>query len=151
MKTIKGDLIKLAKEGKFDAIVHGCNCFCTMGAGIAKSIKEEFPGAYYIDQITKSGDRSKLGNYSESIEDIGYNRYLIVINAYTQYKYWGKEPNVDYAAIRSCFKEIKKDYGDLKIGIPKIGAGIAGGDWEKIRSIIEEETKEMDITLVVFE
>ena len=39
MKIIKGDLIKLALQGEFDVIVHGCNCFCTMGAGIAKSIK----------------------------------------------------------------------------------------------------------------
>jgi O-acetyl-ADP-ribose deacetylase (regulator of RNase III) len=31
MKVIKGDLIQLAKDGKFDLIVHGCNCFCTMG------------------------------------------------------------------------------------------------------------------------
>jgi len=27
-------------------IVHGCNCFCTMGAGIAKTIKELYPSAY---------------------------------------------------------------------------------------------------------
>ena len=35
IKYIKGDLIKLAQKGKFDIIAHGCNCFCTMGAGIA--------------------------------------------------------------------------------------------------------------------
>jgi O-acetyl-ADP-ribose deacetylase (regulator of RNase III) len=29
---IDGDLIKLAKEGKFDVIAHGCNCHSTMGA-----------------------------------------------------------------------------------------------------------------------
>ena len=39
MKTIKGDLIKLAQDGEFDVIVHGCNCMCTMSAGIAKQIK----------------------------------------------------------------------------------------------------------------
>jgi len=30
MKEITGNLITLAKEGHFDMIVHGCNCFCTM-------------------------------------------------------------------------------------------------------------------------
>mgnify|MGYP001795501660 FL=1 len=39
MKTIKGDLVKLAIKGEFDLIIHGCNCFCTMGAGIAKTIR----------------------------------------------------------------------------------------------------------------
>jgi O-acetyl-ADP-ribose deacetylase (regulator of RNase III) len=43
MKTIQGDLIRLAREGGFDLIVHGCNCFGTMGAGIAKGIKAAFP------------------------------------------------------------------------------------------------------------
>lgn len=33
MKYIIGDLLKLADDGQFDVIVHGCNCFNTMGAG----------------------------------------------------------------------------------------------------------------------
>ena len=32
---IEGDLIEFAKEGRLDVITHGCNCMCTMGAGIA--------------------------------------------------------------------------------------------------------------------
>ena len=28
-QEIEGDLIKLAQEGKFDVIAHGCNCFCS--------------------------------------------------------------------------------------------------------------------------
>ena len=45
MKIIEGDLIQLALDGEFDLIIHGCNCFCSMGAGIAKSIREIFPEA----------------------------------------------------------------------------------------------------------
>lgn len=40
MKVLHGDLISLALAGHFEAIVHGCNCFCTMGAGIAKAIRD---------------------------------------------------------------------------------------------------------------
>lgn len=36
MKTMLGDLLSLAIDGRFDVIVHGCNCQCTMGAGIAQ-------------------------------------------------------------------------------------------------------------------
>jgi O-acetyl-ADP-ribose deacetylase (regulator of RNase III) len=39
MKFVKGDIIDIAKRGKFDVIIHGCNCFNTMGACIAKTIK----------------------------------------------------------------------------------------------------------------
>ena len=46
MNVVDGDLIKLALNGTFDVIVHGANCQCTMGAGIAKAIKATFPEAY---------------------------------------------------------------------------------------------------------
>ena len=44
MKEVAGDLIQLAYDGKFDVIVHGCNCECMMGGGIAKQIVEEIFG-----------------------------------------------------------------------------------------------------------
>lgn len=31
LNIISGDLIDLAKNGNFDVIIHGHNCFCTMG------------------------------------------------------------------------------------------------------------------------
>ena len=36
---VQGNLIALADAGQIDVLIHGCNCFCTMGAGIAKDIK----------------------------------------------------------------------------------------------------------------
>lgn len=57
MKKLKGDLIALALEGEFSVIVHGCNCQCAMGKGIAKTIKTRFPEAYQADLKTKKGDR----------------------------------------------------------------------------------------------
>lgn len=148
MKVINGDLIELAREGMFDVICHGSNCFCTFGAGIAKQIKREFPKAYEADLKTKKGDRSKLGTYSRAyIKE--YN--LIIINAYTQYGYWGKpgKINVDYDAIEYVFHRIHRSYNDKKIGIPMIGAGLAGGDWSKISNIIDGLNFN-DITLVKY-
>jgi len=46
MNTVHGDLLRLALGGRFDVIVHGCNCQCAMGKGIALSIKQQFPEAY---------------------------------------------------------------------------------------------------------
>ena len=64
MKTIKGDLIKLAEEGKFDVIIHGCNCFHAMGGGIAKQLADKYPQVEEVDRQTTFGDRNKLGSYS---------------------------------------------------------------------------------------
>ena len=38
MNIVKGNLVTLALAGEFDVIIHGCNCFNTMGSGVAKDI-----------------------------------------------------------------------------------------------------------------
>jgi O-acetyl-ADP-ribose deacetylase (regulator of RNase III) len=149
MKTISGDLIQLAIHGEFDLIVHGCNCFCTMGAGIAKGIKAAFPAAYRVDRATERGDRAKLGTCSAAvIERAGGS--LTVVNAYTQFDWRGSGMKVDYEAVRSCMRWIKKTHSGKRIGLPKLGAGLAGGDWSVIAEIIDDELAEEDVTLVEF-
>lgn len=148
--TIKGDLIKIAKEGGFDVIAHGCNCHCTMGAGIAKAIRSAFPFAYEADCMTQKGDRTKLGSCS-SAECTTDHGKLVVINAYTQYDWRGDGCKADYDAIRSCMRWIAQRFSGKRIGLPRIGAGLAGGDWNTIRTIISEELKNETITVVEFE
>ena len=138
MKTIQGDLIKLALAGEFDLIVHGCNCFCTMGAGIAKTIKQKFPAAYQADLATTKGDKSKLGKISHASIELPIGK-LIVVNGYTQYNWQGYGVKSDYVAIRQVFKAIKNNFSGLRIAYPALGAGLAGGDWAIIAQIIEEE------------
>ncbi len=149
MNVIKGDLVQLGMEGKFDVIIHGCNCFCTMGAGIAKSIRDNFPEAYQADLKTDMGDKGKLGTYSSAQVNKQEAR-LTIVNGYTQYDFSGENVLVDYSAIRDLFSKIKKDFKDQRIGYPKIGAGLAKGDWQVISGIISEELKGEDHTLVEF-
>lgn len=149
MHRLKGDLIQLALSGKFDVIIHGCNCFCTMGAGIAKQICENFPDAYQADFETESGDTTKLGNYSKAIVQIN-GTPLTIINGYTQYHYSGAKILADYDAIARLFARIKTDFSGKKIGYPLIGAGLAGGDWESIRDIIDHALAGENHTLVEY-
>jgi len=39
----------------------------------------------------------------------------------------------------------------MKVGLPKIGAGLGGGDWSIISKIIEEELGEFDVTIYVLD
>ena len=149
MNTIEGDLITLTLEGSFDVIIHGCNCFCTMGAGVAFSIQEEFPEAYAADLVTIKGDRNKLGDFS-SATVIRDGHEITIINGYTQYHFHGDTVLVDYDAIRLLFSQIKQQFSGKRIGYPKIGAGLAGGDWNKISEIIQEELAGENHTLVLY-
>lgn len=148
MKILTGDLIALGKGGTFDVIVHGCNCFCVMGAGLAKAIRSEFPEVYRADQGTEPGDREKLGTIHGVLIE-GMPHKLVVVNAYTQYHYGRGQTHADYDAIRSAFRNIRAMFAGLRIGYPRIGAGLAGGDWERIAAIINEELAGEDHSLVV--
>ncbi|MEM1350453.1 MAG: macro domain-containing protein, partial [Myxococcota bacterium] len=134
MKVIHGDLLELAEGGHFDVIVHGCNCQCTMGAGIARQIKARFPEAYDADRATEKGDASKLGTCSVAHAQRG-DHELTMVNAYTQVHWRGRGKKVDEDAIARCFAWVKQEFGGKRIGIPRIGAGLAGGDWDEIRAI----------------
>ena len=149
MNIVKGDLIQFALTGRFDVIIHGCNCFCTMGAGIAKLIKDNFPEAYQADLRTGMGEKKKLGTCSLARIQRNGNIFTIV-NGYTQYDFSGHGALVDYSAIQKVFAWIKNNFTNQKIGYPKIGAGLAKGDWEVISGIIDQELKGENHTLVEY-
>jgi O-acetyl-ADP-ribose deacetylase (regulator of RNase III) len=149
MKSITGDLLQMALDGRFDVIIHGCNCQCAMGKGIALSIKNQFPEAYAEDLKTTKADRAKLGTITVAQVERDKARFSIV-NAYTQFHYRGDGVLADYDAIRSAFKRVKEQFSGRRIGYPKIGAGLAKGDWKVISAIIDEELADEDHTLVEF-
>lgn len=147
MRHIKGDLVKLASEGRFDVLVHSCNCFHVMGGGIARQIRQVFPEAYAADCRTKHGSRYKLGDYSSH----EYPSGLTIVNAYTQHGFGTVDgPAVEYDAFEAVMLKIAKDFESKEIGIPYlISCGLAGGDWNKIYSILSKSIP--DATLVELE
>ena len=143
-KVVYDNLIEMAKNGKFDVIAHGCNCHCVMGAGIARTIKITWPAAYRADLATKKGDRSKLGTYSCATVD-----GLTIVNLYTQYNYTRDKVDVEYPALEESLKRLKEDFSGQRIGLPMIGAGLAGGNWGIIKEIIGNTLHGEDVTVVV--
>ncbi len=149
MKVVRGDLIELALQGQFDVVVHGCNCMCAMGAGIAKAIRATFPEAYQADLATARGCRDKLGSISfAQVERQG--RSIVVVNGYTQFHWRGRGTLVDYDALRSVMGRVKKRFSGRRIAYPRIGAGLARGDWQRIAEIIDGELGGEDHTLVEY-
>ena len=151
MKKTTGNLITMGLEGKFDVIIHGCNCYHKMGAGIAREIKKRIPSAYSVDVNSSIwGDWKKLGSYTATKITNRHEGYLIVVNAYTQYEHWNKT-DVNEDSIRKVFKLIASDFKYKRIGYPLIGCGLAGGDWSRISLIIDKELKGLDHTLVNYD
>lgn len=168
-QEVEGDLIDLALKGSFDVIAHGCNCQCTMKSGIAIRMAEVFScDKFTLEHNNFKGDINKLGqiewrNYSINNNKPNMLRFpsmenkidLFVINCYTQFMYGknhidGLTKPIDYEALILCMRKINFEFKDKHIGLPMIGAGLAGGDWEKIKEIIKKELYDCNITIVIF-
>lgn len=155
MNTITGDLLALADAGEFDIIVQGCNCFNTMGAGIALQIANRYPDAQFVDLATSAGDYNKLGNYTMATVTTGVKPFSI-INAYTQYGVSNSGEDVfEYTSFEMILQKLAYTLGNYNFGLPMIGMGLAGGDPAKIMPIIESfaqavENKGGSVTLVQF-
>lgn len=143
MKIIYKDGDFLAGPELYKA--HGCNAQGAFGSGCAGHITKLYPEArqVYIDHHKEHG--LKLGEviYARTYDE------CIICHCITQefYGYNGKR-YVDYDAVRMAMKELNEAIGYVlalttspqnEIALPKIGAGLAGGDWDTIAQIIEEE------------
>lgn len=162
MKIIKGDLLKLADEGQFDIIIHGCNCYCTFGAGIAQTISRKYPAAFEADKKTEYGSKDKLGTYSyaKALTKTNPVKTFIIINAYTQHTCWNTPEKsndlFEYEAFQSILDQLLGfRFGDNHYGFPLIGCGLAGGDKQRILGMIEEFSRRIEhiggsVTVVEF-
>jgi len=148
-KEVEGNLIEMTDAGMFDVIAHGANCLHTMGAGIAKKLRRRWPIVYEIDCETLRAYEGKLGTISVATVETDSGT-ANVINCYSQFKYGKGQQFAEYGAIRSCMMKIKKQFGDKRIGLPKIGCNLAGGKWSIVKKIMMEELAGCDVTFVKY-
>lgn len=150
MNIISGNLLDLAELGKFDVIIQGCNCFCAMGSGIAGQIAQRYPEAVRVDRTTIPGDYNKLGNYTSAV----INQAFVLVNAYTQYDTNSKDDwkdRFEYAAFELILKKVGNQWPIASIGLPMIGMGLAGGNKDRILSIIDNFSKTYQGNVTVVE
>ena len=152
MNIVKGDLLTMGKNNEFDIILHGCNCFNMMGAGIAAQISQQFPDAQMADNETLRGDPGKLGSYT-----IGMSGRLVILNCYTQFGVSSTGSDVfEYIAFERVLDKIAHRFGKWRIGLPLIGMGLAGGDEGRILPMIEQFAERVEkqggsVTIVKWE
>jgi len=144
LKHAKGNLIDMAEAGLFDVIVHGCNCHNTMGSGIAREIRERYPEAYSIDTAYhkslsldfdyQGSEIEKLGTYS-----VADAEKFKIINAYTQVGFLPRgNDHFEYESFHLILRKLAAAYPKDRIGFPRIGQGLAGGNPIRINKMLED-------------
>lgn len=136
--TIHGDVL----SHPTGLIVHGCNCMGIMGGGVASQVRLQYVRAYedYHDAYDEEG--LELG----TIIPVEVEPFKFIVNAMTQHGCGGDKRYVNYEAVAQVFERTvelayqiaERNAGRLlPIVFPQIGAGLAGGDWEIIKVIID--------------
>lgn len=144
MKHVIGD-ITTVRQG---VIVHQVNCQGVMGSGVAAALRAKYPVIWekYRDRCrTLSGegaDTTKLLGYAQLVP-VGDG--LWVCNLFAQNSY-GRDGQrfTSYDAfddgMQHLHQQLQTEHG--QVHHPLIGAGLGGGKWEVLKSIIEHRIGE---------
>lgn len=157
IKLIKGDLLK----SSYDVIAHGVNCRGGFGSGIAGQIATQYPNVkeeylkYHKEVGWQLGDIQIVGCYktqgngaSSSITTPYTTSITIIVNCATQDAYgYDGALYANYHAIERVCKKLRHFCKDEhhRLALPKIGCGLAGGDWNVVEEIYDNVFHDMEV------
>jgi O-acetyl-ADP-ribose deacetylase (regulator of RNase III) len=144
--------IEYRPDGILDAteryIIHGCNAQGAMGSGVAKVLMDRYPN---VRELYLGAHARAKKNNEKFLGTLHYcpNTPHHVINAITQ-EFYGRDGAlyVSYEAVLDAFEKLNEEavradrpnelYPAMDaVAMPLIGCGLAGGDWNIVREIIE--------------
>jgi O-acetyl-ADP-ribose deacetylase (regulator of RNase III) len=140
---VKGDIFHTPG---LRAYAHGCNCAGAMDAGVAVAFKKRWPRMFEEYAARCADGRFHLGDvfvWSEGDE--------VVYNLAIQ-EHWKKKAKM--AALARALRKavaLAQVAGVERIGLPRLGSGLGGLDWPRVKSTLAEIGGETPVTLIVFE
>lgn len=110
-----------------------------MGKGIAVLFREKFGG---IDELRRQ--KKTVGEVAELPHGNNIIYYLI-----TKPRYWDKPTYESLDKTLVYLRDRMVSGGFRKLGMPKIGCGLDGLSWPKVKEIIETVFGSVDVEIVV--
>nr|QBK93094.1 MAG: hypothetical protein LCPAC403_02280 [Pithovirus LCPAC403] len=138
----------LERKDEIKVIIHVCNDIDKWGRGFVLALSKRWSKP----KISFHSMKKELGTISICpIEQTN----ICVVNMMAQrgiYKQNGIEP-IRYGALETCLKEVAKTFKDyvskVSIHLPRIGCGLAGGNWGIVQGLIEKNLVEKGYTVCV--
>ncbi len=128
------------------AYAHGSNLAGHMDSGIAAQFKKRWPAMFEEYAARCTDRRFQLGDVLVWADDT-HTVYTLGIQ-----QHWKTRPKL--AAFSRALErtiELASVAGVTKLGLPRIGAGVGGLDWARVRKVLSEVGETTPIELVVFE
>ncbi|WP_320940016.1 macro domain-containing protein [Lysinibacillus capsici] len=151
---LKGDASLPLEEHTL--IIHVVNILGIWGEGFVLSLSKQFPltKREYV-KWSKDKETFELGEVQFVCVD--QQKATFVANMLAQHGMRKNDKDrtthMDYDVLRLCLRKVARFAlkNRLSIQMPKIGSGLAGGDWREIEKIINEELIYYKIKCTVFE
>lgn len=149
------DRAKAKNFGSSVIVPHVCNNAGLFGAGFAAAVRNHFPEVATNFELL--GKKTKLGyvQYINVFKDETYHHNVIFANMIAQNGLINKtNPRpLNYESLVKCMVNIRdfiqhSNIENIEIHCPKFGSGLAGGNWNFIKSLIDDIW--FKITVVVY-
>jgi O-acetyl-ADP-ribose deacetylase (regulator of RNase III) len=133
-------------------IAHICNDQGRWGKGFVVAISAQWPEP---EEVYRIWFNEKAGFELGAVQFIQVERDLWVANMIGQQGMQEKDgvPPIRYAAVWSGLQKVaeKAKELDASVHMPRIGCGLAGGDWTKIEPIIVETLCKKGVEVTVYD
>jgi len=147
IKYIKGNIL----ESNTEALINTVNTVGIMGKGIALQFKKA-----YINNFKEYAESCKKGQVVIGklfvTKDSNLNSGEKYIINFPTKKDWRKPSEYSYieSGLDDLIRVLNKE--NIKsIAIPPLGAGNGGLEWEKVKKIIEQKLKNLNVEIIVYE
>jgi len=153
---VTGDATQPQGEGP-KVLVHICNDIGAWGRGFVLPLGKRFPAVREAYTQWFAGETPQPFALGE-VQFVSVAPDLTIANLIGQHDIARKNrptdlPPVRYEAIRQGLAQVREEARQThaSVHMPRIGAGVAGGDWSRIASIIEEELSAHGLSVTVYD
>ena len=140
--------------GGHKIIAHICNDIGVWGRGFVVAISRRWPEAE-ADYCRWYAERDQNDFALGAIRVVPVGQDFSVANMIGQrdIRKRGGTPPIQYDAVRTCLRSLGEfaKSSDASVHMPRIGCGLAGGDWTEIQPIIHDELCSRDIQVTVYD
>ena len=149
---VKGDATKPQCDGLV-VIAHLCNNWSLWGAGFVRALENLWPHLKLAYKAFCNGKRPEelLG----CVQILEAEPGICVANLIGQNGVGRGKQRVDYAALSVCLERLATFLSQADtpytVHMPRMGSGLAGGDWNRVQELVESKLVAAGHTVYVYE
>jgi len=155
IQYVKGDATHLIGDGK-KLLIHCCNDIGAWGSGFVMAISRRWKDPEVQYKKWSRGHVKGLKFGLGAVQFVKVEDDIVVGNMIGQHgiRRTGGTPPIRYSAIVKCLEKVRDAAvkNNASVHLPYLmGAGLAGGSWDKIESIIINEICHYNIQCVAYD